>query len=73
MITRIILFIIGFMLMVIGMSYIIVYSNLLTFGYTFKEYLEYLISRYECWYFIIGLLIIIVIIFRREKNSDKRI
>lgn len=73
MITRIILFIIGFMLMVIGMSYIIVYSNLLTFGYTFKEYLEYLISRYECWYFIIGLLIIIVIIFRKEKNSDKRI
>ena len=73
MITRIILFIIGFMLMVIGMSYIIVYSNLLTFGYTFKEYLEYLISRYECLYFIIGLLIIIVIIFRREKNSDKRI
>ena len=59
--------------MVIGMSYIIVYSNLLTFGYTFKEYLEYLISRYECLYFIIGLLIIIVIIFRREKNSDKRI
>ena len=73
MITRIILFVIGFMLMVIGMSYIIVYSNLLTFGYTFKEYLEYLISSYECWYFIIGLLIIIVIIFRREKNSDKRI
>lgn len=73
MITKFIFFAIGFSLMIIGMSYIIVYSNLITFGYSIKEYLLYLLTRYECWYFIIGLIIIIILIFRKGKNSVKRI
>lgn len=57
--------------MVIGFSYIFIYSNLLSFGYSIKEYLEYLITRYECWYFVVGLIIIIVIIFGKGKNNGK--
>ena len=73
MILKIMFFIIGFSMMTIGMAYIIVYSNLLTFGYSIKEYLLYIITRYECWYFIIGLIIITILIFRKGNNSVKRI
>lgn len=63
--------IIGFLLMTIGFCYIIIYSNLLTFGYTLGEYFDYLIKRYECWYFVFGLLIEIIIVFRRENRNVK--
>lgn len=62
MLSKIIFFIIGFCLMVIGFSYIIIYKNLLTFGYSLSEYFEFLTTRYECWYFIVGLLIEIIIV-----------
>lgn len=65
MLSRIIFFLIGFCLMVIGLSYIIVYKNLLTFGYTLSEYFEFLVTRYECWYFVIGLLIEIIVVNRK--------
>lgn len=65
MLSRIIFFLIGFCLMVIGLSYIIVYKNLLTFDYTLSEYFEFLVTRYECWYFVIGLLIEIIVVNRK--------
>lgn len=67
MLSRIIFFIIGFCLMVIGLSYITVYKNLLTFGYSLSEYFEFLVTRYECWYFVIGLLIEIIVVNRKGK------
>ena len=65
MLSRIIFFLVGFCLMVIGLSYIIVYKNLLTFGYSLNEYFEFLVTRYECWYFVIGLLIEIIVVNRK--------
>ena len=49
--------------MVIGLTYIIIYFNLFTFGYTIKEYLIFILKSFECNIFIIGFLIDIVIIF----------
>lgn len=69
MLSRIIFFIIGFCLMVIGLSYMIVYKNLLTFGYSLSEYFEFLITRYECWYFVIGLLIEIIVVNRKGTSK----
>lgn len=69
MLGRIITFLIGFGLMVIGFTYIIMYYNLTTIGYNFKEYVHFITSRLECWYSIIGLLIITLTIYipRRIK------
>ena len=69
MVTNFIFFMIGISFMIIGMSYIIVYSNLLAFGYSMKEYILYIITRYECWYFMIGFIIITILIFRKGKKQ----
>lgn len=62
MITRLLIMLIGYILMVIGLTYIIIYFNLFTFGYTIKEYLIFILKSFECNIFIIGFLIDIVII-----------
>ena len=57
MITKILLIFLGYILMTIGITYIIIYINLLTFGYTIKEYIIFLLTRYECYLLPIGLII----------------
>lgn len=49
--------------MVIGLTYIIIYINLFTFGYTIKEYFYYIFTQPECWLYIIGLITQIIIIY----------
>lgn len=68
MLFRIFLFIVGFLLMVLGSFYIIVYINLFSLGYTIFEYLEYIFSRYECYYFIFGLILVSISILRGDKK-----
>ena len=63
MMVRIFFFLLGFGLMVIGSMYIIIYLNLMTIGYTFLEYVNFISRRIECWFLIIGLIIISLAIF----------
>ena len=60
--------IIGFIFTVIGLTYIICYLNLLTAGYNFLEYVNFISKRLECIIFIIGLLLIFIMIFKRRKE-----
>jgi len=46
--------------MVIGCSFIILYLNLTTMGYNFLEYVNFIIRRVECYFSIIGFIIIIL-------------
>lgn len=57
---RIFFFLIGFGLAVLGFSYIILYFNLLTIGYNFSEYVNFIIRRLECYFSIIGIIIMII-------------
>ena len=67
---KIILFLIGFFLMVTGISTLILYINLLTLGYTFKEYINYIIKLPAFYYVIIGFILINLALFKRkEKNK----
>ena len=54
---------ISLLMMTIGITYIIMYINLFTFGYTIKEYVFYILKQPECHLFIIGLIIQIIIIY----------
>ena len=58
MFLRIFFFLLGFGFMVIGFTYIITYLNLLTIGFTFNEYVDFITHRYECLISIIGFIII---------------
>lgn len=71
MFLRIICFLTGFGLTIIGSLYLILYLNFMTIGYNFESYVNFIISRIECWYFIIGITLITLAIFipRRRKNE----
>ena len=67
--NKICFFLIGFGLSIVGFIYIISYLNLLTIGYNFLEYVNFIVRRLECYYSIIGLVIMIFTINKGEKNE----
>ena len=69
MILKIFLFLIGFGLTTIGFMYIISYLNLLTIGYNFFEYVNFITRRIECLNAIIGIIFMIVSISIGGKNE----
>lgn len=72
--TRIFFFLIGFGLMVIGWTYIILYMNLMSVGYNWIDYVNYIIKRIECYYSVIGLIIIILtFLIKGEKIYELHI
>ena len=47
--------------------YIILYLNYLTIGFTIKEYLLFIVKRFECLLALLGLLLIIIAIFKKGE------
>lgn len=66
---RIFSFLLGFGLMVVGSTYIIMYLNLFTFGYSFIEYISYIFRQIECLFAPLGLTILTLSIY--IKGGDK--
>lgn len=64
---RVILFIIGFVLLIMGNFYIILYSNLFTFWDDILQYLFFLAHHKECYSLLLGLIIMIISIFMKGK------
>ena len=74
MTARIIFFLIGFGLSTIGFVFIISYLNLMTIGYNFKEYVQFISSNIECLIGPIGLIIVFLSIFiPGGKNNELHI
>ena len=46
--------------MVIGLTFIMLYANLFSFGYTFYEYFLFIVSRVEVDIFFIGFMLLLV-------------
>ena len=71
MLFKIFLFITGIILTSISISSIVLYLNLINMGYSFMEYVNFISVRFECFLFIIGILLIILsLIKRKEKRND---
>lgn len=70
---RVILFLVGFGFSIIGFIYIIVYLNYLTIGYDLINYFGFIVTRIECLLAPIGLLLIILAIFKKGKNNVLRL
>ena len=58
--VRVFFFSMGFGFTVIGFSFIILYLNLTTMGYNFINYVNFIIRRVECYYSIIGIVIMLL-------------
>lgn len=63
------LFLFGFGLTVIGCVYIIVYLNLLSIGYNFLEYVNFIIRRLECLNALFGIIIMTISMTIGGKNE----
>lgn len=67
--VRIFFFLFGFGLMVVGFTYTILYMNLFTIGYNFLEYVNFIFSRYECYFIFVGLIILMLsLVIKGEDN-----
>ena len=66
---KILFFLIGFGLSIIGFMYIIMYLNYLEIGYTYLEYLKLILGRSECLLALIGLLIISIVFLKGGRND----
>lgn len=55
---RIVLFLTGFGFALIGSLYMVSYLNLITIGYNFLEYVKFIISKVECWFLVVGFILI---------------
>lgn len=71
MLVRIFFFLTGFGLTVIGFVYIIIYLNLLTIGYNFNEYVNFIIRQPECLYALVGIIIMLICIFIPGGKKDE--
>ena len=67
--TRLFFFLVGFGLTVIGCIYIISCWNLLSIGYNFIEYVQYIVRRIECINAPIGIIIMFLALYKGEKND----
>jgi hypothetical protein len=58
MIRQIILFILGILISSTSLMFIIIYLNLLKMGFSFIEYIKYILTHLECLMLILGILLI---------------
>ena len=69
--VRVFFFLLGFGFTVIGFSFIILYLNLTTMGYNFVNYVNFISRRIECYYSIIGLIIMMLSIWLKGDKKDE--
>ena len=67
MLLKIVLFILGIFLISLSIFFIILYSNMIYMGYSFIEFLNFILTRFECFLFIFGIILLILSIGRRKK------
>ena len=63
------LFMIGFILATIGLFFITLYLNLLIVGYSFFEFVYFIIRSIYCNLFFIGIILIILSLGRNKQNG----
>ena len=70
---RIFFFLVGLSLLVIGNTFIILYLNLLTLGYNFSFYVNFITRRIECYYALIGFIIILLTLIPKGDKKNEQL
>lgn len=63
MLFRVFLFLIGFGFTLIGSIYMISYLNLMTIGYNFLQYVQFISKQFECLIGIVGIFLMIFTVY----------
>lgn len=64
---KIITYIIGVLLICFSICFIVINLNLLSFGYSFLEYVKFITSKINFYYLFIGLFLIYISLIRKGK------
>ena len=59
---------IGIFLASIGFMFVLLYTNFLTLGYNFWDFVQFISTRVECLLFVFGWILIFISIERRKRN-----
>lgn len=68
MLMRILIFLIGIILTSISLCFLIIYLNLFNMGYSFCEYVNFIIRRFEIICIIPGLFCLIISMIKRKEK-----
>ena len=66
--SKLLFYFIGIYLVSIGIVYLIINLNLLTMGYSFIEYVKFIISNIYFYYILVGILLIYMSVLRKDKK-----
>lgn len=69
MFFRVMLFLLGIVLSSLGLSFIVIYLNLLNMGYNFSEYVHFIISKWECLIIFVGFFFIFLSLYRKGSRK----
>ena len=70
MILKIFLFLMGILIKSLSLMFIIMYLNLINMGFTLLDYLYFIITRFECLMIIIGIILIIISMYKRKDSNN---
>lgn len=62
-------FVAGVFLTSYGLTFIIIYLNLLNMGYTLFGYIKYILTHFECLIIILGIILLYLSFERKDKNE----
>lgn len=62
-------FVAGVFLTSYGLTFIIIYINLLNMGYTLLGYIKYILTHFECLIIILGIILLYLSFERKDKNE----
>lgn len=65
---NVLMFLSGVIFSIIGLFFIILYLNLLVIGYSFFEFVYFIIRSIYCDLFFIGIILIILSLKKRRKK-----
>lgn len=68
MLSKIVLFVMGVLFCSLSLSFIVLYINMINLGYSFFEFVNFIIRRWECYLFVVG-VILIIFSFKKGKQS----
>lgn len=69
MLIKSLIFIIGFILSSLSLTFLLLYINVLNIGYSFLDFINFILRKWELYLFFIG-IILMAISLRKEKNND---
>lgn len=69
MLIKILMFLIGFILSSLSLTFIILYLNIINLGYTFISFVNFIIRRWEFYLLFVG-IILMILSLRKDKKND---